>query len=597
MLNYFIIYLEVVILMIYKIGNFFSKLILKNIYLFITLGIIRWNLYYFPHLELYGKYFEIYLLPMALAYSAGNILEKNSGGIVAIISMSVSIYLYPDSTINQGIAVGVISGFLIKYLTILIKKYVYSGFQMFLFNFLYPLVALITGGIFYFILKHTNYYLEGISNFLIGVVKNVYALIILTPVLEIGKVFFFNNIINHGILSILGFNDLNEKGKSLLFLLETNPGPGFGVLLGLFLIKSRTSQRVNLLSNIFVQVIGGIHEIYFPYILKNLKLLWAVFLGGLSGNLIFYIFKTGLIGIASPGSILNLILLSKDRDYIYILLGFAVSTAVSFFTTYVILKKPKVENLPSKTKKELNDMAIPDIQNIKKIVFLCEAGMGSSAIGANILKNIFEKTKYRHIDISNSYIGDALPKVDLIVTHEKLKKRVIEKYPDISKLYLEDFLDKEFYIEKFLKNEYLEMQLNLSLKSTSKKEALKLLGKELENSGFAASGYSDSLVEREITCSTYIGNGIAIPHGPHSSLNLIKKNGVVIHHYPYGIDFENGEKVYILIGITIKNQNLRLDYITNIIESIENEELIENLILSDYEEDFKNAFNGGVYVK
>ncbi|MGL4656697.1 MAG: hypothetical protein ACRCWM_12585, partial [Sarcina sp.] len=167
-------------MMIYKIGNFFSKLILKNIYLFIALGIIRWSLYYFPNLELYGTYFEIYLLPMALAYSAGNILEKNSGGIVAIISMSISMFLYPDSTINQGIVVGVTSGFLIKYLNIFIKKYVYSGFQMFLFNFLYPLIALITGGAFYFILKHTNYYLETISKFLIGVVQNIYGLIILT---------------------------------------------------------------------------------------------------------------------------------------------------------------------------------------------------------------------------------------------------------------------------------------------------------------------------------------------------------------------------------------------------------------------------------
>lgn len=583
--------------MIYKIGNFFSKLILKNIYLFIALGIIRWSLYYFPNLELYGTYFEIYLLPMALAYSAGNILEKNGGGIVAIISMSISMFLYPDSTINQGIVVGVTSGFLIKYLNIFIKKYVYSGFQMFLFNFLYPLIALITGGAFYFILKHTNYYLETISKFLIGVVQNIYGLIILTPILEIGKVFFFNNIINHGILSILGFNDLSEKGKSLLFLLETNPGPGLGVLLGLLLIKSRTSQRVNLLSNIFVQVIGGIHEVYFPYILKNLKLLWAVSLGGLAGNLVFYIFKAGLIGVASPGSILNLLLLSKDRDYIYILLGFGVSTGVSFFITYIILKKPKVETTSLKVKKEVDDIPVPNVQNIKKIVFLCDAGMGSSAIGANMLKTIFEKTKFKDIDITNSYIGDSLSEVDLIITHEKLKNRVIQEYPNISKLYLEDFLDKEFYIDRFLKNEYLEMKLKLSLKSTSKSEALKALGEDLENFGFVMSGYKDSLVEREITCSTYIGNGIAIPHGSHSSLNLICKNGVVIHHYPYGIDFENGEKVYILIGITIKNQNLRLDYIANIINSIEDEELIENLILSDCEEDFIKAFNGGIYVK
>lgn len=583
--------------MIYKIGKFFSKLILKNIYLFIALGIIRWSLYYFPYLEIYGKYFEIYLLPMALAYSAGNILEKNGGGIVAIISMSISMYLYPNPTINQGIVIGVISGFLIKYLNIFIKKYVYSGLQMLLFNFLYPFVALITGGVFYIVLKYTNYYLETASNFLIEIVKNIYGLIIFTPFLEIGKVFFFNNIINHGILSILGFNDLTEKGKSLLFLLETNPGPGLGVLLGLLFIRPRTSQKINLLSNIFVQVIGGIHEVYFPYVLKNLKLLWAVSLGGLAGNLIFYIFKSGLIGVASPGSILNLILLSKDSDYIYILLGFGVSTLVSFFVTYIILKKPEVKKFSLKIKENINTLERFDLKNVKNIVFLCDAGMGSSAIGASLLKSIFEKTKYKYINITNSYIGNKLLNVDLIITHEKLKKWVDQEYPNIPKFYLDDFLDKELYIDKFLNNEYLEMKIKLSLKSTSKSEALKALGEELENSGFVATGYKDSLVEREIICSTYIGNGIAIPHGSYSSLNLIRKNGVIIHHYPYGIDFENDEKVYILIGITIKSPNLHLDYISNIVNSIEDEELIENLILSDCEEDFIKAFNGGVYVK
>ncbi len=584
-------------MIIYKIGNFFSKLILKNIYLFIALGIVRWSLYYFPNLELYGTYFEIYLIPMALAYSAGNILEKNGGGLIGIISMSISIYLYPDSTINQGIAIGTISGFLIKYLNIFIKRYVYSGFQMFLFNFLYPLVALITGGIFYFILKYVNFYLETISKFLIEIVKNIYGLIIFTPITEIGKVFFFNNTINHGMLSILGFNDLSEKGKSLLFLLETNPGPGLGVLLALLLIKPKTTQKVNLLSNIFVQVIGGIHEVYFPYILKNLKLLWAVSLGGLAGNLIFYIFKTGLIGVASPGSILNLILLSKDRDYIYILLGFIISTIISFFVAYIILKKTRAKNQSLKIEENVTTIDIPDIKNVKKIVFLCDAGMGSSAIGASLLKTIFEKTKFRYINISNSYIGDSLSEVDSIITHKNLKRQIIQEYPNIAKLYLDDFLDKDFYIDNFLKNEYLEMNLRLSLKSVSKSESLKALGEDLENSNFVINGYKDSLIEREKTCSTYIGNGIAIPHGLHSSLNLIRKNGVIIHHYPYGIDFENDEKVYILIGITIKDQNLRLDYIANIVNSIENEELIENLILSDCKEDFIKAFNGGLYVK
>ncbi|MGL5315250.1 MAG: hypothetical protein ACRC92_18485, partial [Peptostreptococcaceae bacterium] len=267
--------------MIYKIGIFFSNLILKNIFLFIALGIIRWAQIYIPELLIFGDYFEIYLLPLALAYTAGNIIKKQHGGNVALIAMSFLIFLRPSSSINQGIVIGVISGVLTKYLNFIVKKYIYSGLQMFFLNFVYPLAALITGLITSLILDYISEYSKIISSILIGVFNNIYGLIIITPVLEIGKVFFLNNTINHGVLSILGFSDLGMKGKSLLFLLETNPGPGLGVLLGLLLFKSKTSQKVTLFSNIFVEAIGGIHEVYFPYILKKLKLLWAVVLGGL----------------------------------------------------------------------------------------------------------------------------------------------------------------------------------------------------------------------------------------------------------------------------------------------------------------------------
>ena len=582
--------------MIYNIGNFFSKLILKNIYLFIALGIIRWLQYHIPSFDLYGTYFEIYLLPISLAYTSANMIEKDKGGTIAIITSSFFIFLNPNPSINQGIIIGVTIGFLIKYLNTFIKKYIFGGLQMFSINFIYPLIALILGKLYFEVFQYTVLYFNFISNFLIHILNNIYGLIILTPILEIGKIFFFNNLINHGILSILGFNQLAENGKSILFLLETNPGPGLGVLLALLFTRQKAKDRVNLVSNIFVEVIGGIHEIYFPYILKNLKLLWAVCIAGLVGNITFYSFNAGLISIASPGSILNLFLLSEKKDTLSIFLGFSLSTITSFLIAYFLTRKAKIIELKSEKPPIYTNIDI-DLDKVKNIIFLCDAGMGSSAIGANMLRSILEKTKYNYINIFNTFIGDKIENVDFIVTHKELKNTVEKEYPNKKIIFLEDFLDKDFYVNTFLKDKCIELHTCLSLKSTSKLEALKKLGDELENLGFVDIGYRDSLIEREITCSTYLGNGIAIPHGAHSSMKSIKKNGVLIHHYPYGIDFENGEKVYILIGMAIKDHNLRLDYISNIVKNIENEELIENLILSDEEEDFVKAFNGGTYVK
>lgn len=582
--------------MIYKIGIFFSNLILKNIFLFIALGIIRWAQIYIPELLIFGDYFEIYLLPLALAYTAGNIIKKQHGGNVALIAMSFLIFLRPSSSINQGIVIGVISGVLTKYLNFIVKKYIYSGLQMFFLNFVYPLAALITGLIASLILDYISEYSKIISSILIGVFNNIYGLIIITPVLEIGKVFFLNNTINHGVLSILGFSDLGMKGKSLLFLLETNPGPGLGVLLGLLLFKSKTSQKVTLFSNIFVEAIGGIHEVYFPYILKKLKLLWAVVLGGLAGNIIFYLFNCGLVGVSSPGSILNLMLLSKVDNRKYVALGVLLSTAISFLTTYFILKGEEKSLIKDSLKEILEENEAVELDKLKKIMFLCDAGMGSSTIGANVLRDILATTKYSNIEISNTFIGDKV-NADLIISHSKLKKRIKEEYPHNKAVFVDDFFNKDLYIEQFLEKEVLEIYSDLSLKSTLKESALEYLGQQLEKLDFVEKGYMEKMIEREKKCCTYIGNGIAIPHGDYESRLLIKKNSVLIHHYPYGIDFENGERVYILIGIAIKDKSLHLDYISSIVKTIEDEELIENLILSDKKEEFEKAFSGGLYVK
>lgn len=127
----------------------------------------------------------------------------------------------------------------------------------------------------------------------------------------------------------------------------------------------------------------------------------------------------------------------------------------------------------------------------------------------------------------------------------------------------------------------------LGLDSVSKEEAIKATGKKLVERGSVDESYIDSMLEREQKATTYMGLGIAIPHGTNEAKDTIKESGIVFLQYPDGVDF-NGQKAYILIGIAGKGDE-HLEILSNVAVKI-NDDLAEKLKTSKDEQDFLDAF-------
>ncbi len=432
-----------------KIGSFISSMIIPNIGAFIAWGFIEaifsptgW----FPNERISTLIDPLknYLLPLLVGYTGGKVTGGARGGIVAAIATIGVICGANIPMILGAIIIGPVSGYLIKKLDIKLKDKIPYGFEMLVNNFSLAFMGIILAIIGLVIIGPSIIIVDKIMN------KGVYFIIrngllpLLAIFIEPIKVLFLNNVMNHGIINIIAMDQITEYGKSILYLLEANPGPGLGVILSYY-IYSKGVMKQFVPSAAIIQFFGGIHEIYFPYILLNPQLLIAAIIGNTVSIMIFLIFNTGLISLASPGSIFSIMMLSYKGDILKNLLGVFGGAIVSFFIATILLKRKYRKNVDininKKNKNELNF----DIKSIKKIVFACDVGMGSSAMGA---RNFINKIKGFKLDIEviNSSISNIPSDSDIIITHKGLLGGIKK---DINK-------SKIICIENFLEDDTLE---------------------------------------------------------------------------------------------------------------------------------------------
>ena len=575
-----------------KIPEFLSHIIVENIPLFIIIGIL--NFFDLGDLRLF--LYNV-IMPLVIAYTSGAAVEKKYGGITAVIIIGGVLSQYNVDTLLEPVFIGALSGFAIKKYHDFLEKYKFPGFEMLLNNLG---VAFISLSLVIILNKVLPFY-EGFrtifyKNIISSLFKTGY-LPLYSIIIEPAKVLFMNNFVNHGIFSVLGLSELNEKGKSIFFLLETNPGPGMGLLLAYFFRTKEKKKKKEALSNIFIQSIGGIHEVYFPYVLRNLRLILPLILGGMSGIFLFSIFDSGLMGVASPGSILLITVLTPAQNRLTLLLAVAVSASVTFFLSYIMIRQEDMARGKIKTNesKEL----LPDIKtdfsqnkNYNSIYIVCDAGMGSSAMGATFLRRKLEKAGLTDINAGNCSIDRIKSEnPDIIIVHRQLLERVKKEVDNAEIIIVDDFLDPKPYdllVEKIKNYKTIKKpatqeakilehsNIELGLKRIKKEEALKKIGESMIQRGYVEPFYLDSIFEREKISNTYLDNGIAIPHGTFEGKVYIKKTGIVIHQYPYGINFEDGNTAYVLIGIAAL-ENEHTEIISKIADIVEDEKLAETL--------------------
>ncbi|MDQ0246867.1 PTS system mannitol-specific IIC component [Bacillus fengqiuensis] len=464
---------------IQRFGSYLSGMIMPNIGAFIAWGIITALFIptgWLPNedlAKLVGPMIT-YLLPILIGFTGGRIVYDLRGGVVGATA-TMGVIVGSDIPMFLGAMImGPLGGWAIKKFDKAIDGKVKSGFEMLVNNF--------SAGIIAGILTLLAY--KGIGPVVLTLNKTLAAgvqaivdanlLPLASIFIEPAKVLFLNNAINHGILSPIGIEQATNAGKSILFLLESNPGPGLGILLAYILFgKGMAKQSAS--GAAIIHFLGGIHEIYFPYILMKPLLLVAAIAGGATGVFTFLMFDAGLVAAPSPGSIFALVAMTPRGNYLGVLAGVLAAAAVSFLISAVILKASKqtdeedlakaaektaalkgkeskaatlIKTEENKEQAEVKEAALQSelAKDVKKIIFACDAGMGSSAMGASILKNKVQKAGL-DIAVSNTSINNLPADAAVVITHKDLTDRAKAKLPKAVHISVENFLNSPKYEE------------------------------------------------------------------------------------------------------------------------------------------------------
>ncbi|MCM3729066.1 PTS mannitol transporter subunit IICBA [Neobacillus cucumis] len=585
-----------------KFGNFLSSMVMPNISAFIAWGLITALFIptgFFPNESLAKMVGPMvsYLLPLLIGYTGGKLVHEQRGGVVGAIATMGVIVGAPDVPMFLGAMImGPFGGWVIKKFDQSVEGKIKAGFEMLVNNF----SAGILGGL-----------LAILSFLAIGPAVDVFTgwlvagvdwlvstgLLPLTSIIiEPAKILFLNNAINHGVLSPIGVEQAKTAGKSLLFLLEANPGPGIGVLLAYCIFGKGTAKRTAPGAAI-IQFFGGIHEIYFPYILMRPMLFLAVILGGMSGVFTLVLLGGGLLAPASPGSILAIMAVTPHHAGTYManLAGVLVAGIVSFVISSFILKtgKEQEEDIEEAARKmqemkgkkssvsnvfEANTGTMPE--KVNKIVFACDAGMGSSAMGASLLRKKVKEAGL-NISVTNTAISNLPADAQVVVTQEELTPRAQNKLPNAYHISVDNFLSSPEYDKLInqLKNPetaqlqeivedaeanvpeaenqandalLLEENIFLNQSFSSKEEAIRFAGRALVNAGYVKESYIEAMIARDEMTSTYMGNDVAIPHGTEEAKKDVLNSGFTVLQVPGGVDFD-GQKVRLIFGIAGKD--------------------------------------------
>lgn len=445
-------------------GRFLSGMVMPNIGAFIAWGLITALFIptgWWPNESLAALVspMSTVLLPLLIAYTGGAAIHGQRGGVIGAIA-TMGVIVGSDIPMFIGaMIVGPLAAWVMKKFDRLLEGKIPAGFEMLVNNFslgiLGAVLTLLT-------LKGVTPLVESLNEAMragVGFFVDNKLLPMASIFIEPAKVLFLNNAINHGIFSPMGIQQVEETGKSIFFLLEANPGPGLGVLLA-YCLAGKGAAKSSAPGAVIIHFLGGIHEIYFPYILMNPLLLLSVIAGGASGIFVEQMFGAGLSAPASPGSIIAILGMTPRGGYLPVILGVLVATAVSFFISMPILKfAAKDEDLESSKNrmKEMKNAAkgiadekkavAVDTKDIRKIVFACDAGMGSSAMGATVLKKKLTAAGLGGIEVMHSPVSSIPSDAQIVVTHQELGERAGHSNPNARLVLITYFLAAPEYDE------------------------------------------------------------------------------------------------------------------------------------------------------
>ena len=612
---------------IQNFGRFLSNMVMPNIGAFIAWGFITALFIptgWLPNetlAKLVGPMIT-YLLPLLIGYTGGKLMGGERGGVVGAIT-TMGVIVGTDIPMFMGaMMVGPLGGWAIKRFDKAMDGRVKSGFEMLVNNFSAGLIGMLLAILAFFVIGPFVKVLSGVLAGGVGFLVENHMLPLTSIFVEPAKILFLNNAINHGIFSPLGIQQATEHGSSIFFLIEANPGPGMGVLLA-YMVFGRGAAKQSAAGASIIHFFGGIHEIYFPYVLMNPRLILAVIAGGMTGVFTLTLFNAGLVSPASPGSIFAVLLMTPKASLIGVALSIISATLVSFLvaTVFVRAQQPEADEadaLGEATRKmkamkggkpETAAAKKPggELMAVRNIVVACDAGMGSSAMGAGMLRKRVQAAGL-DISVTNRAIDQLDDQVDWVITHKDLTERARRHAPNAHHISLTNFLDNGLYQElvqslsRAANDDVANPQLlvaanddsyepqaaevftlsrhdvHLGLKADSKEAAILTAGRLLAARGYVAPDYVNAMLEREQLVSTYLGESIAVPHGTIAAKEFVKRTGIVICQYPAGVAFGEAadEVARLVIGIAARNDE-HMQVITRLTNALDEPGLIDRL--------------------
>jgi mannitol PTS system EIICBA or EIICB component len=597
-----------------KFGTFLSNMVMPNIGAIIAWGLITaffipvgWT----PNEKIAtmvgpGIY---YLLPLLIAYTGGHNVYGLRGGVVGATStlgiiLATSSPLFDASYTETGgspmflgaMIMGPLGAVVIKRLDRLWEGKIKPGFEMLVNNFSAGIAAAIMAiGAMFLLGPVLRAVMEGLGNAVEFLVDH--SLLPMTSIIiEPAKVLFLNNAINHGVLTPLGLAQSKDIGHSALFLLEANPGPGAGILLA-FMFFGKGIAKATAPGALVIQFLGGIHEVYFPYVLAKPRLLLALIAGGATGTLMNVIFDSGLVAPAAPGSIFAVYSSLAKGSALGVTLCWSSALVVTFLVASVLLKMDRAEDdgdltaataemearkgKKSSVASALTGTAARERSGaIHSIVFACDAGMGSSAMGASVLRRKIQDAGYADVSVTNKAISNLSDDQDVVVSHQDLTDRARERSGSAIHVSVDNFMASPRYDEivellhrtngngaagdgaatgaaggtsvaepaEGVDTVLATESIVLGGRARSRDDAISEAGALLVDIGAVEPSYVDSMHERERSVSTHMGNGLAIPHGTNDAKSAIRRTAISFVRYDDGIDW-NGKETRFVVGI------------------------------------------------
>ncbi len=606
-----------------QFGKFLSAMVMPNIGALIAFGFLAAlfiDTGWIPNKNFSSMVSPMltYLIPVLIAATGGKMVGGDRGRVVAAIAVIGAIMSNTEITmLMAAMLVGPLSGFCIKKFDERMEGHMPAGFEMLINNFSVGIFGLVLALLSYIAIGPLMSGILAVLTAGVNVLVNHGLLPLVSIFIEPAKVLFLNNAINHGVFTPIATGQAEELGKSIMYMLEANPGPGLGVLLAYMFCCRDKGTRQSAPGAVIIHLFGGIHEIYFPYILMNPAVIIAPIIGNMAAIFWFNMMNCGLRGPASPGSIIAYLMMTPGPDMWKVIVGVVLAAAISFVIAAPIVKMAgsksleDAQNEVAARKAEAKGQAAlakqgisSDINGsaIKKIIFACDAGMGSSAMGATKFRKRIQGIR-PDITVANTSVDNIPGDCDIAVVQVTLVERAERSAPQAQIITIGNFLSDpnlDALYEKLdradtavtaaegsagqaaqdgaggdARDVITAAGIRLNQPSVSKEEAIQSAGELLAELGYVDASYVDAMQEREKLVTTYMGMGVAIPHGTTQAKGTVKKTGIVLLQYPEGVDFGE-EKAQLVFGIAgIGDEHL--DLLAKICEMLEDEEVLEEL--------------------